>query len=91
MQLDHVAWRSERADVLDLQRPVGIEVLEEAPGSLTIIGRGPSQKQAVLQVHEEAARRGLPQEELPNPSDYSGVRDRFDIWCAATWSTSDGR
>lgn len=86
MVFDHVAWLSERADVLDPNRPVGIEVLSEMPGTLTIIGRGPSKRQAVEEVYKEAERRGLPTSELPS-REGSRLRDTLDIWCAATWVT----
>ncbi len=84
MQFDHVAWRTERADIHDTNRPVTVEVVEEMPNTLTIIGRGPSKRQAVQQVQKEATRRGL--EGAPDPLDYPGTRDALDTWCAVTWS-----
>jgi hypothetical protein len=85
MQFDHIAWRSERANIHDKKRPVGIEVFSEQPDALTIIGRSADQRQAFDQVAAEAARRGLPHEGMPDRADFSQGVDRFDHFCAATW------
>jgi len=85
MQLDHVAWRSERAYIHDITRGGAVEVVSEMPGTLTIIGRGVSQRQAVEEMVAEASRQGLPLNGLPDVSDYAGGRESLDTWCAATW------
>jgi hypothetical protein len=84
-KFDHIAWRSERANIHDKDRPVGIESLSEQPGTLTLIGRSPDQRQAFDQVVAEAKRQGLTQDGLPDRTDFSQGGDRFDHWCAATW------
>lgn len=83
MIFDHIAWRSERAYIHDITRGGSVEVVSEQEGTLTIIGRGTSRKEAVEQVQSEATRRGLTG--APNPTDYPGVRESLDTWCAATW------
>lgn len=91
MQFDHVAWRSERAYIHDITRGGAVEIVSEMPGTLTIIGRGVSQRQAVEQVIAEASRQGLPLRGLPDTSDYAGVRESVDTYCAVTWSTDNAR
>ena len=84
MQFDHVAWRSERASIHDITRGAAVELAREMPGTLTIIGRGVSKRQAVEMVIEAASRLGLPLHGL-DASDYAGGREARDTWCAATW------
>lgn len=80
MQFNHIAWRTERADIGG-PRPVGVEVVSEQPGTLTIIGRGTSSRQAFRQVEAEAMRQGLP---VPQTDGLGQSTDR-DVWCAVTW------
>lgn len=80
MQFDHIAWRTERADIGG-PRPVKVEVLSEQAGTLTITGRGTSSRQAFSQVSAEAARRGL----LVPQQDGLGQNTDLDVWCAVTW------
>lgn len=85
MQFDHIAWRSERANVHDKERPVTVEI-EEAAGALTIIGRAPSARQAFDLVVGEAARRGLPIDALPDRTDMRQGIEPLDMWCAVTYA-----
>lgn len=85
MRFDHVGWRSERASIHDITRGAAVDFVREMPGTLTIIGRGVSKRQAVEMVIEEARRLGLPQRGLPDAFDYASGREARDTWCAATW------